>query len=166
MKTLRKKIASTAAIVAIFFCLFFPNRFTHMGGSILRFDYAAALLIVEAGDIGSKAELVKVFESADNAGAMGCYRDSETQLGPLIAAHLKAGGYGIARDARYYFVHSYAGPVNEFTLATATHGAPFAAAARRLATSSGTPAAARRARVTLRPENMLQAAPVFPTWMM
>ncbi|PRQ08819.1 hypothetical protein [Enhygromyxa salina] len=34
-----------AAIMAIFFCVFFPNRFTHMGGSILRFDYVAALLI-------------------------------------------------------------------------------------------------------------------------
>jgi DNA polymerase-3 subunit delta len=62
----------------------------------------SALLIVEAGDIGSKAELVKVFESAARAGAFGCYRDSGAQLGPLIAAHLKAGGYGIARDAQAY----------------------------------------------------------------
>lgn len=38
---------------------------------------------------------------------------------------------GIARDARFYFVHSFAGPVNEFTLATATHGAPFAAVVQR-----------------------------------
>ncbi len=35
----------TAAIVAIFFCVNFPNRFEHMGGSILRFDYIAALLV-------------------------------------------------------------------------------------------------------------------------
>ncbi|MGH8735716.1 MAG: hypothetical protein ACREVB_18680, partial [Burkholderiales bacterium] len=54
----------------------------------------SALLVVEAGDIGSKAELVKVFESADGAGVFACYRDNEAQLGPLIAAHLKAGGYG------------------------------------------------------------------------
>jgi hypothetical protein len=40
--------ARTAAIVAIFFCVWFPNRFTHMGGSILRFDYAATLLIAFA----------------------------------------------------------------------------------------------------------------------
>jgi glutamine amidotransferase len=39
--------------------------------------------------------------------------------------------HGIARDARLYFVHSFAGPVNEFTLATATHGAPFAAIVQR-----------------------------------
>lgn len=37
--------ARRAAILAIFFCVFFPNRFTHMGGSILRFDYVACLLI-------------------------------------------------------------------------------------------------------------------------
>lgn len=41
--------ARTAALVAILFCVFFPNRFTHMGGSILRFDYIAALLIGFAG---------------------------------------------------------------------------------------------------------------------
>lgn len=35
----------TAAITAIFFCCFFPNRYTHMGGSILRFDYVAASMI-------------------------------------------------------------------------------------------------------------------------
>lgn len=38
---------------------------------------------------------------------------------------------GIPRDARFYFVHSFAGPVNDFTLATATHGAPFAAVVQR-----------------------------------
>jgi DNA polymerase-3 subunit delta len=69
----------------------------------------AALLIVEAGDIGSKAELVKVFESAEGAGAFGCYRDNESQLGPLIAAHLKAGGYAIARDAQGYLAERMGG---------------------------------------------------------
>jgi glutamine amidotransferase len=39
--------------------------------------------------------------------------------------------HGIARDARFYFVHTFAGPVNEFTLATATHGVPFAAIVQR-----------------------------------
>lgn len=38
---------------------------------------------------------------------------------------------GIAPDARFYFVHSYAGPVNEFTLARCTHGTPFAAVVQR-----------------------------------
>ena len=38
---------------------------------------------------------------------------------------------GIAPDARFYFVHSYAGPVNPFTLASCDHGVPFAAMVQR-----------------------------------
>jgi glutamine amidotransferase len=38
---------------------------------------------------------------------------------------------GIARDARFYFVHSYAGPVNAFTLASCEHGRPFSAIVQR-----------------------------------
>lgn len=38
---------------------------------------------------------------------------------------------GIARDARFYFVHSYGGPVNAFTLASCDHGTPFAAMVQR-----------------------------------
>jgi hypothetical protein len=34
----------TAAIAALFFFANFPNRYIHMGGSILRFDYIAALI--------------------------------------------------------------------------------------------------------------------------
>jgi glutamine amidotransferase len=38
---------------------------------------------------------------------------------------------GIDPDARFYFVHSYAGPVNAFTLASCDHGRPFAAIVQR-----------------------------------
>ena len=38
---------------------------------------------------------------------------------------------GIGREARFYFVHSYAGPVNAFTLARCEHGTPFAAVVQR-----------------------------------
>jgi DNA polymerase-3 subunit delta len=69
----------------------------------------AALLIVEAGDIGTKAELVKVFEAAGRAGAFACYRDSERDLEPLIAAQLKAGGFSIARDALAYLAERLGG---------------------------------------------------------
>lgn len=34
-----------ALLAAIFFFTFFPNRFTHMGGSFLRFDYVVAVLL-------------------------------------------------------------------------------------------------------------------------
>lgn len=38
---------------------------------------------------------------------------------------------GIESEARFYFVHSYAAPVNAFTLATCTHGTPFTALVQR-----------------------------------
>ncbi|MBI2518078.1 MAG: imidazole glycerol phosphate synthase subunit HisH [Opitutae bacterium] len=38
---------------------------------------------------------------------------------------------GIAPEARFYFVHSYAGPVNDFTLASCEHGTAFAAVVQR-----------------------------------
>ena len=38
---------------------------------------------------------------------------------------------GFDADARFYFVHSYAGPVNAFTLASCDHGTPFAAIVQR-----------------------------------
>jgi imidazole glycerol-phosphate synthase subunit HisH len=39
--------------------------------------------------------------------------------------------HNIPRDARFYFVHSYAGPVNAFTVASCDHGTPFAAVVQR-----------------------------------
>jgi len=38
---------------------------------------------------------------------------------------------GIAADDRFYFVHSFAGPVNAFTVASCDHGTPFAAIVQR-----------------------------------
>lgn len=38
---------------------------------------------------------------------------------------------GVERDARFYFVHSYAAPVNAFTVASCTHGTPFTAIVQR-----------------------------------
>jgi imidazole glycerol-phosphate synthase subunit HisH len=38
---------------------------------------------------------------------------------------------GIEAEARFYFVHSFAGPVNAFTVASCDHGTPFAAIVQR-----------------------------------
>ncbi len=38
---------------------------------------------------------------------------------------------GFDADTRFYFVHSFAGPVNEFTLASCEHGTAFAAVVQR-----------------------------------
>jgi len=39
---------------------------------------------------------------------------------------------GFAAETRFYFVHSFAGPVNEFTVAACEHGAAFAAVVQRV----------------------------------
>lgn len=39
--------------------------------------------------------------------------------------------HGIGPDARFYFVHSYAAPVNDFTVASCDHGTPFTAIVQR-----------------------------------
>jgi len=54
---------------------------------------------------------------------MGWNTVSITQTVPLLD--------GIAPDARFYFVHSFAGPVNAFTLARCEHGTAFAAIVQR-----------------------------------
>jgi DNA polymerase-3 subunit delta len=70
----------------------------------------AALLIVEAGDIGSKKPLVQVFEGdKQRAGAFGCYHDNAGNLESLVASHLKAGGYAVARDAQAYLAERLGG---------------------------------------------------------
>lgn len=38
---------------------------------------------------------------------------------------------GVEPEARFYFVHSYAAPVNAFTVASCTHGTPFTAVVQR-----------------------------------
>jgi glutamine amidotransferase len=38
---------------------------------------------------------------------------------------------GVENDARFYFVHSYAAPVNAFTIASCIHGTPFSAMVQR-----------------------------------
>jgi len=60
-----------AALVALVFTTFFPNRYMHMGGSILRYDYMAALLVGFsalkkdkwglAGAVFAYATMVRVF---------------------------------------------------------------------------------------------------------
>jgi glutamine amidotransferase len=39
--------------------------------------------------------------------------------------------HGFDAATRFYFVHSFAGPVNEYTLASCEHGTAFAAAVQR-----------------------------------
>jgi len=63
--------AKVAFFAFLFFCVNFPNRFVHMGGSILRFDYLALLVLgvyalkgkrfALSGSLMALASLIRVF---------------------------------------------------------------------------------------------------------
>lgn len=72
-------------------------------------DGAQCLTIVEAGDIGGKSSLKRLFENAPHAGAIACYRDEAAALPALITQHLKAAGLEIDRDAVAYLAANLGG---------------------------------------------------------
>lgn len=49
----------------------------------LQSDLTAAFIVVEARDTTTKHAIVKLFEKADNAAALGCYVDSDVDIGKL-----------------------------------------------------------------------------------
>lgn len=65
-------------------------------------DSAQCMVIVEAGDIGGKSSLKRLFENAPHAAAIACYRDESTTLPILIRQHLNAAGLEVDRDALAY----------------------------------------------------------------
>ncbi len=58
-----------------------------------------AFLIVTAGDVGSRAKLVQVFEASDHAAAIACYADDARTLEGVIRETLKASGLTATPDA-------------------------------------------------------------------
>jgi DNA polymerase-3 subunit delta len=72
-------------------------------------DGGQCLVVVEAGDIGSKSSLKRLFENAPHAAAIACYRDEAAALPGLITAQLKAAGMEIDRDALSYLAANLGG---------------------------------------------------------
>lgn len=61
-----------------------------------------ALVVVEAGDLGPRSSLRKLFEGAENAAAVPCYLDEGAALDRVIAETLTPRGLRLSRDARAY----------------------------------------------------------------
>jgi DNA polymerase-3 subunit delta len=72
-------------------------------------DSGQCLVVAEAGDIGSKSSLKKLFEALPHAGAIACYRDEAADLPAIIAAQLRDAGLEIARDALDYLAANLGG---------------------------------------------------------
>jgi DNA polymerase-3 subunit delta len=65
---------------------------------------ASGYLIVEAGDLGGSAELVKKFAAAERAGAVAFYEESEAERGQYAKALAKERGVSFERGAEDAFL--------------------------------------------------------------
>jgi DNA polymerase-3 subunit delta len=72
-------------------------------------DSAQCLVVIEAGDIGGKSSLKRLFENAPHAAAIACYRDEAAALPALVSQHLKNAGIEIERDALAYLAANLGG---------------------------------------------------------
>ena len=60
---------------------------------------ADAFIIIEASDTTTRHALVKLFETSDNAAAIGCYGDSAADIAGLLREAMTRDGISIAEDA-------------------------------------------------------------------
>lgn len=65
----------------------------------LKAPSAHTLVIVEAGELGTKSSLRALAEKAENAAAVPCYVEDEKDLTRFLQNAAKEAGYGIDRDA-------------------------------------------------------------------
>jgi DNA polymerase-3 subunit delta len=63
-----------------------------------------ALIVAEAGDLGTKSTLRKLFEAAPRAVAIGCYPEEGADLGRFITGELKRQGVALTPEALDYLV--------------------------------------------------------------
>lgn len=74
--------------------------------NLLALPAAAGVAIVEAGDLAPRSGLRRLFESADNAAALPCYRDEPEDVGRLVVGELRQQRFAIADTALAYLVAS------------------------------------------------------------
>ena len=65
-----------------------------------------AQVVVEAGQLGSRSALRRVFEQAGNAAALACYQDDERGLHGIIAESLAGHGLTASPDALAYLTEN------------------------------------------------------------
>jgi DNA polymerase-3 subunit delta len=67
------------------------------------------LVVLEAGDLPPRSKLRKLFEAADQAAALPCYRDEGRDLEALIEDTARRAGYRMSREARAYLTVNLGG---------------------------------------------------------
>ncbi len=68
-----------------------------------------ALVLAEAGELGPRSPLRRLFEEARNAAAIACYKDEGAELARLIKSTLAAGGVSLTSEALDYLVDHLGG---------------------------------------------------------
>ena len=76
---------------------------------LLSSTAGAGMAVLEAGDLGPRSTLRRLFESAKNAAAIPCYRDEGADLQKFIAEALKSAGLQADRDALAYLTDCLGG---------------------------------------------------------
>lgn len=74
--------------------------------ALLSAPHGDTLIVVEAGDLGPRSSLRRLFEGADNAAALPCYADNRDGVRRLIAESLAANGLEPTGDALEYLSES------------------------------------------------------------
>ncbi len=72
----------------------------------LAHAHGDAQVVVEAGQLGSRSSLRRVFERAGNAAALACYQDDERGLHEIIAESLAGHGLTASPDALAYLTEN------------------------------------------------------------
>jgi len=78
-------------------------------GDLLKSDSIDALIIVEAGTLGPRSSLRKLFEKSANAAAIGCYADDGSALRGVISETLGRNGLAADPDAITFLVENLGG---------------------------------------------------------
>lgn len=74
--------------------------------SLLSVPHGDTLIVVEAGDLGPRSSLRRLFEGAENAAAVPCYGDDRDGVRRLITESLAADGLTPSAEALEYLVDS------------------------------------------------------------
>ncbi len=69
----------------------------------------AALVVVEAGDLGPRSSLRQMFERAAAGAALPCYRDEGGALAALVDSTFKAARLSVSAEARAFLLDSLGG---------------------------------------------------------
>lgn len=85
------------------------DTITSLFQSFLAHPLGDALVVVEAGELGPRSSLRKLFEGADNACALASYGDEGASLQQVIAEELKAAGLSAEPDAMAFLMDHLGG---------------------------------------------------------